>query len=286
MAQRPWTKDEATAATWGLNSEDAYFARLGNLMNPSGSASGSYSGGANYEGDGRTSKVFLPVNVGSAPTMPDVGEYKAPNPYVAPEYDEGRVNELTQSTAAPAVRGLRSAMQRISSSSEGNPNAKRMTLREALAGYGQGLQSTMSGAATTARSLYNQEYGIKADEAKTNYGAEVETGKINFNAKLQQQMAKYQADLATYMAKYQADLATYMAQMYGTGATKYGAVTNAMENGWSSSTTSVTPRYAYGGGTVPSSSSSPYGYTTVPSKDQWGNPTTRQQGTDIFGNWV
>lgn len=151
------------------------------------------------------------MNIGAMPTLGAGGTYTKPADYVAPVYDESRVNDITQTQAAGSVRGLRSAMQRISSGSQENPNAQRMTLREALAGYGQGLQNAMSGAAQSARGQYNTEYGIQADTAKTNYGASVDERKINFQAQENARIAQYQAQLAAYMAK-----------MYGTGATKYG----------------------------------------------------------------
>jgi hypothetical protein len=81
-------------------------------------------------------------------------EYQSPDPYKAPVYDENKVRSMSQTELAPSLRGLRSSMQRISGMSSDNPNAKRMTLREALAGYGQGLQSAASGASSSARSAY------------------------------------------------------------------------------------------------------------------------------------
>ena len=85
------------------------------------------------------------------------------NDYSAPAYDEGRVQSLTQTSAAGAIRGLRSAMQGAANGSFANPNVRRMTLRDALAGYGQGLQSAISAASDTARGLYNTEYSAQAD---------------------------------------------------------------------------------------------------------------------------
>lgn len=132
------------------------------------------------------------------PTVPDVGTYEAPD-YIAPDYDESKVRSLQQQEASGAIRGLRSAMQKVSSGSYDNPNVKRMTLREALAGYGQGLQSAMSSAGTSARNLYNTEYGMKADAAKTNYAANVNEAQTNYQAKYNAAMAGYQAKLASYM---------------------------------------------------------------------------------------
>jgi hypothetical protein len=124
--------------------------------------------------------------------------YQSPGDYQAPEYDEGRVNELTQTSAAGSVRGLRSAMQKVSGASYDNPNVKRMTLRDALAGYGEGLQSAMSKASDTARNLYNTEYNIKSDEAKTNYQEDVSASRVNYEAKTNEAAKEYETAWNTY----------------------------------------------------------------------------------------
>jgi hypothetical protein len=193
-----------------------------------------------------------------APTPYVAPKYDAPTPYTAPVYtapiyNQGRVDELTATTAAPMIRGLRSAMQRVAGTSYDNPNVGRMTLREALAGYGQGMQSAISGAAITAKNLYNTEfgnevdtaktnYGAAADQAKTNYGAaaqtgltnyqalvnqgmtnygaNVETGRTNYNAGVNAANLKYQGSLAAAMAQYQAMINDYMKSTYGTGTGK------------------------------------------------------------------
>jgi hypothetical protein len=138
--------------------------------------------------------------VGGASSLVSSDEYKSPDPYKAPIYDENKIRSLTQEQAAPSIRGLRSSMQRIAGSSSDNPNAKRMTLREALAGYGQGLQSAISGASASARNAYNQEYGIKANEGLINYNESVSSSRMNFENKQKEEAARYQAELAKYMA--------------------------------------------------------------------------------------
>jgi hypothetical protein len=44
-----------------------------------------------------------------------------------------------------------------------NPNVKAMTLRQALQGYGAGLESVTGGALGTAAGMYNQEYSPQVD---------------------------------------------------------------------------------------------------------------------------
>ena len=82
-----------------------------------------------------------------------------------PEYDMSKVESLAQRAAAPGVRSLRSAVQETQQGYYANPNVKRMTLRDALAGYGQGLENVMGGAYKTGAAIYGQEYGVQAQGA-------------------------------------------------------------------------------------------------------------------------
>ena len=78
--------------------------------------------------------------------------------FEAPKWDEKRVRRLTQSKAAPGVRRLRKSVQQIASKYYENPNVRAMTLREALGGYGQGLQSVMAGAESAANAEEQRKY--------------------------------------------------------------------------------------------------------------------------------
>ena len=128
--------------------------------------------------------------------------YTAPEQYSAPVYDEQRINELTQTSSAGAIRGLRSAIQKVAGGSYANPNVRRMTLREALAGYGQGLQSAISAASDTARNLYNTEYGTKAEEKKINYNTAAQASQAQYQAQWQQAQAMYTAEQNRYNTEY------------------------------------------------------------------------------------
>lgn len=87
---------------------------------------------------------------------------------IIPPYDTNRVESLAQRFAAPGIRQLRSAMQDTQQGYYENPNVKRMTLRDALSGYGQGLESTMAGALRSGADIYNQEYAPKVAGALQN----------------------------------------------------------------------------------------------------------------------
>ncbi|HUV71673.1 MAG TPA: hypothetical protein VMW25_01555 [Clostridia bacterium] len=99
---------------------------------------------------------------GNAPTM---GEAPTLN---LPEYDEDKVSELTQKRAAPGVRRLRETTQQAMGETYENPNVKRMTVREALSGYGSGLENVMAGAGSAATQEYGQQYAasVSAEMAR------------------------------------------------------------------------------------------------------------------------
>ena len=89
--------------------------------------------------------------------------------YDAPSWDEAEVGALTQKRAAPGLRAMRQQINRFSGGSFDNPNVKRMTLRDALAGYGAGLSSIMGAAGASAAGEYGNKYGLMAQEAWNKY---------------------------------------------------------------------------------------------------------------------
>lgn len=164
-----------------------------------------------YLGDGYNNPM---TNLSNSikPATYEAPTYTAPEQYVAPDYDESRITDLTQTSSAGAIRGLRSAMQRVAGGSYANPNVRRMTLREALAGYGQGIQSAVSAASETARNLYNTEYGTKAEEKKINYNTSAQAAQAQYQAGVQQAQAKFAAEQNRYNTEYQAAWANYNTQ--------------------------------------------------------------------------
>ena len=72
--------------------------------------------------------------------------------------DEERENMLAAQYAAPGLRSMRNVLQAETGKYYANPNVKRMTLREALRGYGEGISNILAGARNTARTQTNQEY--------------------------------------------------------------------------------------------------------------------------------
>jgi len=107
--------------------------------------------------------------------------------------DKRRVKALTQKALAPRLRQLRSALERALVRSYENPNVRRMIVRGALEGYGQGIEEARAGAerfglqeeaaerATTNQELiaaYNaamEKYrssGVTATTRQETYGSE------------------------------------------------------------------------------------------------------------------
>ena len=118
---------------------------------------------------------------GPAPTL-------APYPeFAAPEWDEGAIKSLTQQRAAPGVRRLREATRRATqrASYAENPAVTAMSLREALAGYGTGLESVLGGAARTARGEYGEEYGREFQTAQIQNQARQRELDLAFQAAMQ-----------------------------------------------------------------------------------------------------
>ena len=118
---------------------------------------------------------------GPAPTL-------APYPeFTAPEWDEAAIKSLAQQRAAPGVRRLREATRRATqrASYAENPAVTAMSLREALAGYGTGLESVLGGAARTARGEYGEEYGREFQTAQIQHQARQRELDLAFQAAMQ-----------------------------------------------------------------------------------------------------
>jgi len=110
--------------------------------------------------------------VGATPgtPIPDIPP-APPTPYNLPVYDTSKVEGLAQRFATPGIRNLRRSMQDVQQGAYDNPNVKRMTLRDALAGYGQGLESVMAGALKEGTNVYGQQYGAEVNKAGAEFGA-------------------------------------------------------------------------------------------------------------------
>jgi hypothetical protein len=125
------------------------------------------------------------------PDAPNIDPYTAPK-FALPTRDEGRENVLAATYAAPGLRTMRRQVQSAMGKNYANPNVKRLSLREALAGYGEGIENVLVGARNTAANQYGREYGYEVDAAKTQYGADVQEGTTNYGTRVDTAMRDWQ----------------------------------------------------------------------------------------------
>jgi len=142
------------------------------------------------------------------PSTYDIPEYQPYIPgaaptYAAPEWDEGAISSLTQKRAAPGLRSLRQQVQRVTGRKYDSPQVARMTLREALQGYGSGIGLVLGGAGSAALGEYGQKYGAETEEARTNYGGQMAQWQGETAARSQGAMTNYQAELEKRRTGYQ-----------------------------------------------------------------------------------
>jgi hypothetical protein len=213
--------------------------------------------------------------IGVAPVY-NAPTYTPPPDYVAPTYDEGRIESLAQQKAAPGLRAARSQIQQIQGKYEENPNVKAMTLREALAGYGLAVANVMGGAETSAESEYGREYGTQERQAEINYQGATTTAQTQFQGALASASANLQSGLTRYQDLFQ----NYMKQQYGgPSATPAGtpAATNKGKGtgvNWAKSTDTSSDPWAPGGNFNPNPAPPNAGGTTSPSDLWWNVPTS------------
>jgi hypothetical protein len=113
--------------------------------------------------------------------------------FAAPARDEDRVKALTQQKSAAGLRAMRAQIQKAMGQGYRNANVKRMTLRDALAGYGQGVESVMSGAQSAAGQEYNQEYAKAYDTAGKNWQTKIATANQDWQNKVNDYLRQYGA---------------------------------------------------------------------------------------------
>lgn len=144
------------------------------------SQGGSGSGGSSTAARRSVSQTTFTQPRPSAPKLPTLK---------LPKVNKRAIAALQQKHAAGGVRRLREALQQSLAGGSDNPNVRRMTIREALQGYGTGLEGVMAGAYGTARSEHMADISQQSQEAQLNWQADV-----------QRQNAMYQQAINEYMA--------------------------------------------------------------------------------------
>ncbi len=123
--------------------------------------------------------------------------------YNAPRWDDQKITALTQKRAMPGIRTLREQVNRVTGRRYDNPNVGRMTLREALQGYGSGVSSIISGAGNAAVGEYAHEYDALADASKTGFMAGERRREIASRESEQRNQSVFQANLERNKARFQ-----------------------------------------------------------------------------------
>jgi len=141
----------------------------------------------------------------NAPSIPTPPAYTPPKyqgyevggapAYTGPKWDESEISNIAQKRAAPGLRAMRQQMNRVSGMSADNPNVKRMTLRDALQGYGTGLSQVMGEASAAAVGEYSRKYGYEADALKTNYTGQMAGWEARNRAKEQETQQGFVSNL-------------------------------------------------------------------------------------------
>jgi len=136
--------------------------------------------GQTWGAGGPTGGFMTPPSMGSMP------EFKLPI------WDESKIESKAQRAAGPGMRELRKGMREAQGRYYENPNVRRMTLRDAMAGYGMGLEKVLGGARREAAAEYAAEYAPKMAKATAEYGGQMNT-----------MMAQYQAAWKEYLTRMQ-----------------------------------------------------------------------------------
>jgi hypothetical protein len=115
--------------------------------------------------------VYNPPSYGSAPGY-NAPIYRPLPTYTAQEWNESEIDALTQKRASSGLRAMRQQINRVSGMSADNPNMKRMTLRDALAGYGSGISNVMGAAGAEAQNEYGNKYARTSANDVAEYQSE------------------------------------------------------------------------------------------------------------------
>ena len=207
--------DETTMWGGGMGAppETGFYSMNQQKLSPS---EPSYDSGGGSSG-GTSKKAAIPtVPKNYQPMSLRLPTYKAPvyeeaimgdmPTFAAPGYDESAIAKKTQKYAAPGVRKLRSAVQESMAKNFDNPNVKSMTLKSALAGYGEGLESVMSGAGRTASAEYAQEYAYKYKESGMNYQTAVQAVRDKYQGQTHAKSTQLAAEMNAVNTVYQAEI--------------------------------------------------------------------------------
>jgi len=119
------------------------------------------------------------AKVGTLPTL-NYGTF------TAPARDENRLSALRMKASGAGLRDLRRQTQSMVAGASGlDPTMRRMTLKDALMGYGSGVSKVMGQADQSAQRQYESEYADKYKESMINYSAGISKANTEYQAELQ-----------------------------------------------------------------------------------------------------
>jgi hypothetical protein len=179
-------------------------------------------GSAGAPNKGASSAISRPYGGGTAgggtiqrPVAPTAPALVYPD-LKMPEWDESKVKAYTQRAAAPYTRKLRESVQKAMGGRYENPNVKRMTLRDALQGYGTALEGVMGRANQEGQQAYGQEYNRQATETQANWQKEIQRKNMEYQTQVNQANAEYQMLMKEFFAS------NYPTQSGGSSRIPYG----------------------------------------------------------------
>lgn len=142
--------------------------------------------------------------VSNAPTYQG-GAYRDLPTYTAPAWNQNEINELAQIRAASGLRGLTDIIRRsVNKANYRNPQVARMTLREALEGYGRGAEQVISAAQSEAASEYGQKYNLLSANAKAEFTSKSDAVKAYNEYEQDRAEKNFQGSFAEWQAENEA----------------------------------------------------------------------------------
>jgi len=148
-------------------------------------------------------KQIQPLQAIEAPTMP---KFEVQEEYKLPDEDPSVYNKARAEALNPALRALREGTREaiVTSQSLDNPNARGAFIKQALRGYGEGLERASVGAGREARQVAMDKRRETIDQYKTNYSARSNAYLANYQNTINTLAANYANQQSTAIANFNA----------------------------------------------------------------------------------
>jgi hypothetical protein len=132
-------------------------------------------------------------------------EYNAPE-YTPPGEDPNAYKEARREAIAPGLRAMREGTREAISSAQSldNPNARALFIKQALQGYGQGLESVAAGAGKEARQVAGDKRSEQLDTYRVQHSVQTDTYLQNYQNQINTIAADFAQQQAVAMQNYNA----------------------------------------------------------------------------------